>query len=45
MPIIAGIGGNSGNQTTTMIVRAMAIGQVTFSNLRFLLLKKLVWHY
>ena len=36
MPIVAGIGGNSGNQTTTMIVRAMAIGQVTFSNLRFL---------
>ena len=26
MPIVAGIGGNSGNQTITMIVRAMAMG-------------------
>ena len=29
MPIVAGIGGNSGNQTITMIVRAAALGQVT----------------
>ena len=28
MPIVAGIGGNSGNQTITMIVRAMALGQI-----------------
>src|SRR5688500_2856586 len=28
MPIVAGIGGNSGNQTTTMIVRALAFGQI-----------------
>jgi magnesium transporter len=28
MPIVAGIGGNSGNQTITMIVRAMALEQV-----------------
>jgi magnesium transporter len=28
MPIVAGIGGNSGNQTVTMIVRAIAMGQV-----------------
>ena len=28
MPIVAGIGGNSGNQTITMIVRAMAMGQL-----------------
>ncbi|HJU50159.1 MAG TPA: magnesium transporter [Pseudogulbenkiania sp.] len=28
MPIIAGIGGNSGNQTITMIVRALAMGQL-----------------
>ena len=27
MPIIAGIGGNSGNQTITMIVRALALGE------------------
>jgi len=29
MPIVAGIGGNSGNQTTTMMVRALALGQIT----------------
>jgi magnesium transporter len=28
MPIVAGIGGNSGNQTVTMIVRALALGQL-----------------
>ncbi|CUA81546.1 Mg2+ transporter (mgtE) [Gulbenkiania indica] len=28
MPIVAGIGGNSGNQTITMIVRALAMGQL-----------------
>lgn len=28
MPIIAGIGGNSGNQTITMIVRALALDQI-----------------
>jgi magnesium transporter len=41
MPIIAGIGGNSGNQTTTMIVRALALSQVTFSNLRLLMFKEI----
>ena len=41
MPIVAGIGGNSGNQTTTMIVRAIALSQVTFSNLRLLMLKEI----
>src|SRR3954468_9476994 len=28
MPIVAGMGGNSGNQTITMIVRALALGQI-----------------
>src|SRR5229473_3962630 len=28
MPIVAGIGGTSGNQTITMIVRALALGQI-----------------
>ncbi|RMQ51059.1 Magnesium transporter [Pseudomonas cichorii] len=32
MPIVAGIGGNSGNQTITMIVRAMALDQVSTGN-------------
>lgn len=34
MPIVAGIGGNSGNQTTTMIVRGLAIGQISGSNMK-----------
>jgi magnesium transporter len=40
MPIVAGIGGNSGNQTITMIVRGLAIGQVTSDNARKLLGKE-----
>ncbi|MDG1692802.1 MAG: magnesium transporter [Methylophilaceae bacterium] len=40
MPIIASIGGNSGNQTTAMIVRALAIGQLTQSSIRSLLYKE-----
>ena len=41
MPIVAGVGGNSGNQTTTMIVRAIALGQVSVSHLRQLLFKEI----
>ena len=41
MPIIAGIGGNSGNQTTTMIVRALALGQITRQNASKLFVKEL----
>ena len=41
MPIIAGIGGNSGNQTTTLIVRGLALGQITQSNARRLIIKEL----
>ncbi|SDH38917.1 magnesium transporter [Pseudomonas panipatensis] len=41
MPIVAGIGGNSGNQTITMIVRAMALDQVQTSNATRLLRKEL----
>jgi magnesium transporter len=41
MPIVAGIGGNSGNQTTTLIVRALALGQVSASNARRLLMKEM----
>jgi magnesium transporter len=40
MPIVAGIGGNSGNQTITMIVRAFALGQVTPEQARKLLSKE-----
>jgi magnesium transporter len=41
MPIVAGIGGNSGNQTITMIVRAIAVGQVEESAMKRLLRKEL----
>lgn len=41
MPIVAGIGGNSGNQTTTMIVRALALGQLQAHYWRKLLRKEL----
>jgi magnesium transporter len=41
MPIVAGIGGNSGNQTITMIVRAIAMGQVEQSAMQRLLRKEL----
>jgi magnesium transporter len=40
MPIVAGIGGNSGNQTITMIVRALALGQVSTANANRLLRKE-----
>ena len=40
MPIVAGIGGNSGNQTITMIVRAMAMGQLSGSQALHLLRKE-----
>ena len=32
MPIVAGMAGNSGNQTLTLLVRSLAMGQVTESN-------------
>ncbi|HSQ79771.1 MAG TPA: magnesium transporter [Casimicrobiaceae bacterium] len=41
MPIVAGIGGNSGNQTITMIVRAAALGQVTREKSRQLIRKEM----
>jgi len=41
MPIVAGIGGNSGNQTITMIVRALALGQIQSSYWTKLIAKEL----
>ncbi|MBW2595458.1 MAG: magnesium transporter [Deltaproteobacteria bacterium] len=32
MPVVAAIGGNAGSQTLTLIVRGMALGEVTFEN-------------
>ena len=41
MPIVAGISGNSGNQTITMIVRALALGQISAANARKLFAKEI----
>ncbi|MCK9987025.1 MAG: magnesium transporter [Azoarcus sp.] len=41
MPIVAGIGGNSGNQTVTMIVRAIAMGQVEQTAMQRLMRKEM----
>ncbi len=41
MPIVAGIAGNSANQTTTIIIRSLALGQITQENARRLLFKEL----
>ena len=41
MPIVAGIAGNSANQTTTIIIRSLALGQITQGNARRLMLKEL----
>lgn len=41
MPIVAGIGGNSGNQTITMIVRALALDQITAASARRLWRKEI----
>jgi len=41
MPIVAGIGGNTGNQTSMLIVRSLALGLITPSNTWRLVLKEL----
>ena len=41
MPIVAGMGGNSGTQVLTLMVRGLALGQIGASNVWFLLRKEL----
>jgi magnesium transporter len=41
MTIVMGIAGNSGNQTMTLMIRSIALGQVTAGNARRLMLKEL----
>lgn len=41
MPIVAGIAGNSGNQTMTLVIRSIALGQLNSSNFRRLFGKEL----
>lgn len=42
MPIVASMGGIAGTQTLTVLVRALAMGQVTRSNTRWLLSRELI---
>lgn len=41
MPIIAAMGGNTGNQTSMLIIRSLALGQITPANIRRLIKKEL----
>ena len=41
MPIVAAIGGNTGNQTSMLIIRSLALGQITASNIRKIYLKEM----
>jgi len=40
MPIVAGMGGNAATQTLTVVVRGIAIGELTWSNSRKALIKE-----
>jgi magnesium transporter len=42
MPIVAGIGGNTGNQTSMLIVRSLALGLITPGNTRRLVAKEML---
>ena len=42
MPIVAGMGGNAATQTLTVIVRGIALGELTWSNARRALIKEIV---
>jgi len=41
MPIVAGMGGNAGTQTLTVVVRGIALGELTWGNARKALLKEM----
>lgn len=42
LPIVAGMGGNAGTQTLTIIVRSIALGEVDFANARKALRKQVL---
>jgi len=42
MPVVAAIGGNAGSQTLTLIVRGLALGEVTFDNAKRALYRQVV---
>jgi magnesium transporter len=41
MPIVASIGGNTGNQTVALVVRGLALDQIHSDNVRYMALKEL----
>ena len=41
MPIVAGMGGNAGTQTLTIIVRGLALGELNFNNMKKVFFKEL----
>ena len=41
LPVVAGLGGSSGTQTLTVIVRGLALGEVSWKSIRAVLLKEL----
>jgi len=42
LPVVAGLGGNSGTQTLTVIVRGLALGEVSWEGTKSVLLKEMV---
>jgi magnesium transporter len=42
MPVVAGMGGNAGTQTLAVVVRGIALGDVTFQNSRRILMKEVL---
>jgi magnesium transporter len=41
MPIVASIGGNTGNQTVALVIRALALDQIHSDNVRYMVMKEL----
>ena len=41
MPVIAGLGGNAGGQTLALIIRGIALGEVTYENARRVLYRQI----
>ena len=41
MPVVASVGGNTGNQTVALLIRALALDQVSWANIPHLLRKEL----
>lgn len=42
LPVVAGLGGNSGTQTLTVIVRSLALGEVSWESGKAMLLKEIM---